>query len=319
MKLNQTTVSCAPVALFVYNRPLHTRLTVEALLNNAESRDTPLVIYSDAPKNVAAVASVAEVRDYLSSVGGFHSLRIVIRDVNFGLARSITAGVAELCREYGRVIVLEDDLITSPDFLRFMNQGLALYENDAIVASIHGYAYPTGLDVHDPESYFLRGADCWGWATWERAWQNFESDGTKLLSTLKSKGFGYRFDYDGNSSYVRMLRNQTLGRNDSWAIRWHASAFLNNMLTLYPRVSLVANIGFDNSGTHCGDADYFATEIGAAPAQLQRIELAENEAMRAKVVKFFRRLKWKRYRNAWRRVIPMLRKYLSHIFGASEK
>jgi hypothetical protein len=88
---------------------------------------------------------------------------------------------------------------------------------------------------------------------------------------------------------------------------------------LYPRVSLVANIGFDNSGTHCGDADYFATEIGAAPAQLQRIELAENEAMRAKVVKFFRRLKWKRYRNAWRRVIPMLRKYLSHIFGASEK
>lgn len=319
MYFKQSMEVCAPLALFVYDRPIHTRLTVDALLKNAEAPETALVIYSDAPKNTAAAARVAEVRSYVRTIEGFRSVRIVERDVNLGLARSITDGVSELCQKHGRVIVLEDDLLTSPDFLRFMNQGLVLYANDASVASIHGYAYPLSPDVRVPESYFLRGADCWGWATWARAWQHFESDGRKLLRLIEREEVGYRFDFDGNSSYVRMLRNQTKGRNESWAIRWHASAFLKNMLTLYPRASLVANIGFDDSGTHCGTADYFSVEIGAAPKQLQRIELVENDAMRAQVVKFFRRVKWTRYRNAWRRVMPLLRQNLSGILGGVRK
>ena len=315
----QTTHSYAPLALFVYNRPWHTQKTVEALLRNAEACDTPLIIYSDAPKNESAACNVAAVRKYLRTIQGFGLIRIVERERNFGLARSITDGVTSLAREYGRVIVLEDDLLTSPDFLRFMNQGLDLYENDAAVASIHGYAYPTCDREAIPESYFLRGADCWGWATWDRAWQHFEQDGMKLLQRLENERIGYRFDLDGNSSYVRMLRNQTKGRNDSWAIRWHASAFLDNMLTLYPRESLVVNIGFDESGTHCGEADYFSTTLGSAPEILKKTNISENEEMRGQVVRFFRRLKWKRYRNAWRRIAPLLQRRASKILIQSKK
>lgn len=298
----------APVALFVYDRPWHTKKTVEALLNNIEACDTPLVIYSDAPKQESASARVAEVRTYLRTIQGFRSVRIVERETNFGLAKSITDGVSALCTEYGRVIVLEDDLLTSPDFLRFMNQGLCLYEHDSIVASVHAYAYPTDHDQDTPESYFLRGADCWGWATWARAWKHFEHDGLKLFREIECRNLGHRFDFDGCAPYLRMLRNQIKGKNDSWAIRWHASAFLANLLTLYPRESLVINMGFDDSGTHCGSIDYFSTKLGSAPPILRKIEIVESQAMREEVKNFFCRAKWARYRNAWRRVISVLRR-----------
>lgn len=310
----ETTRVCAPVALFVYNRPWHTRKTVEALLMNAEASATPLFVYSDAAKNELAASGVAEVRAYLHTIQGFFSVQIVEREVNYGLARSITNGVSALCSEYGRVIVLEDDLLTSPDFLRFMNQGLSLYEDDTSVASIHGYAYPIIGGREAPETYFLRGADCWGWATWDRAWRHFEPDGAKLLESIKCQKLSYRFDFDGNSSYMRMLRNQIKGWNDSWAIRWHASAFLDNMLTLYPRESLVTNIGFDDSGTHCGTADYFSVGLGMAPATLKKIDIIENEEMRAQVVRFFRGVKWARYRSVWRRIGPMLHRSLRGLF-----
>lgn len=302
-----------PVALFVYNRPWHTQMTVEALLKNAEACHTPLVIFSDASKNGSDTDRVAEVRAYLRSIQGFQSIRIVERATNFGLSRSIADGVSTLCAEYGRVIVLEDDLLTSPDFLRFMNQGLDLYKDDAAVASIHGYAYPLESDAEVPESYFLRGADCWGWATWARAWQHFEPDGFKLKSMLQHQNLEYRFDFDGNSAYMKMLRNQIKGKNDSWAIRWHASAFLKNMLTLYPRQSLVANIGFDASGTHCAEADYFATSIGVGPANLKRVELAESQEMRGRMVAFFRKLRRRRYRSALGRLKSVAKRRLGRM------
>ncbi|ASJ25639.1 glycosyltransferase family 2 protein [Laribacter hongkongensis] len=305
----------SPVALFVYSRPKHTQLTVEALLKNPEACNTPLVIFSDAAKGPADAGSVGLVREYLHTITGFKSIRIIERTSNMGLSRSITAGVGALCAEYGRVIVLEDDLLTSPDFLRFMNQGLDLYRDDAVVASIHGYAYPLGSDTAVPESYFLRGADCWGWATWARAWQHFESDGLKLKSMLQYQDLGYQFDFDGNSAYMKMLGNQIKGKNDSWAIRWHASAFLKNMLTLYPHQSLVANIGFDASGTHCAEADYFATDIGVGPASLKRVELAENQEMRARMVAFFRNLRRARYRNALGKLKSVARRRLVKMMG----
>ena len=192
------------------------------------------------------------------------------------------------------MIVLEDDLVTAPDFLRFMNQGLNLYEEEERVASIHGYSYPIESDGV-PESYFLRGADCWGWATWVRAWRHFESDGAKLLHRLEHHHLGHRFDYDGCAPYMHMLRNQIRGRNQSWAIRWHASIFMDDMLTLYPRQSLVANVGFDDSGIHCNEVDYFANTLGTAPMQLGRIQIEENEAMRTRVVDFFRAMRKQRW------------------------
>jgi len=277
-------VTCAPVALFVYNRPGHTRQTVEALLANTVANQTRLHVFSDAPKNEAVSPAVAEVRSYIRSIAGFKSVTIIERETNFGLARSIIDGVTHLCEEYGHVIVMEDDLVTSPYFLIFMNQGLDLYERDERVISIHGYVYPVMETL--PETFFLRGADCWGWATWKRGWDLFESDGKSLLQELKTHNLTQRFDFDGAHPYVRMLKNQIKGNNNSWAIRWHASAFLKNKLTLYPGRSLVHNIGTDNSGAHCSTTTVFAGKIADSPIAIELISVEENEFARQQIIKF---------------------------------
>ena len=240
-------MSTAPIALFAYNRPDHVRRTVEALQRNAGAVTSDLHVFSDAPRNPAAAEGVALVRDYIRRIDGFGTVEIVERERNLGLARSIVDGVTRLCHARGKVIVVEDDLITSPSFLGFMNDALAFYEGDSRVISIHGYCYPIA-DL--PETFFLRGADCWGWATWKRGWDLFEPDGRKLLIELRRRSLTDDFDFDGSYPYTRMLEDQTHGKNESWAIRWYASAFLLNKLTLYPGSSLVQNIGADGSGIH---------------------------------------------------------------------
>jgi len=277
-------VTCAPIALFVYNRPGHTRLTVEALLANTLANQTPLHVFSDAPRNEAASLAVAEVRSYIRSIAGFKTVTIIERETNFGLAHSIIDGVTSLCKERDRVIVMEDDLVTSPYFLKFMNEGLDLYERDERVISIHGYVYPVMETL--PETFFLRGADCWGWATWKRGWDLFKPDGQSLLQELNAHNLTHRFDFDGAHSYVRMLKNQIKGKNNSWAIRWHASAFLKNKLTLYPGRSLVLNIGTDNSGAHCSTTTVFAGGMANSPIAIEPISVEENEFARQQIIQF---------------------------------
>ena len=249
----------APVALFVYNRLSHTRQTIEALRANAPAGGTDLIVFSDGPKDRESEAAVREVRQYIGSVTGFRSVRIVERPVNLGLANSIISGVSSVCGEFGRAIVMEDDLITAPTFLRFMNDALDFYAAEERVGSVHGYWYPVGRRL--PETFFLRGASCWGWATWSRAWRLFEPDGKKLLAELQQRRLTRLFDLDGAITYTKMLRNQIAGRNNSWAIRWHASMFLADRLQLSPGSSLVNNIGFDGSGTHCAKSDAFGVSL----------------------------------------------------------
>lgn len=262
---------------------------VSALASNELAAQTPLFVFSDGARNPEEQRKVDEVRQQAKNIAGFKSLTIIERSENIGLAASIIDGVSYLCDQYGQVIVLEDDLITSPDFLRFMNQGLRLYAGNSKVASIHGYAYPVA-EGNIPESYFLRGADCWGWATWTRAWRHFEVDGAKLLKLLNDRGLAAEFDYGGDAYFLRILSDQIEGKNNSWAIRWHASAFLADMLTLYPQRSLVANSGFDDSGTHSRSGDVYETLIGSAPRELKPIEVVENELVKAKVADFFRKI-----------------------------
>ena len=251
---------------------------------NAEAPETPLYIFSDSPRNIEASKAVEEVRTYISGIAGFKSLSIIERSHNFGLAGSIIDGVTRVCQQHGRVIVLEDDLVTSRYFLRYMNDGLTLYENDRCVISIHGYVYPVKADL--PETFFLMGADCWGWATWKRGWDMFVSDGNQLLDALKKKNLTRRFDYDGAYPHTKMLKEQIKGKNDSWAIRWYASAYVKGMLTLYPKSSLVQNIGFDNSGTHCGTNDSMSVELAQLPIHVDRIPVMENTEARKKIVMF---------------------------------
>lgn len=271
----------APVAIFVYNRPTHLRMTLSALAGNQLARDTDLHVFSDGPKTPADAVLVAEVRSLLRTVSGFRSLKVVERSQNLGLAQSIIEGVGEMCQCYGRVIVLEDDMVTSPFFLRYMNDALTLYEADESIISIHAYMFPNVRLA--PETFFLRGADCWGWATWQRAWRLFNTNGQSLLSELRNRGLCHQFDLDGAYGYCRMLEDQVAGRNDSWAVRWYASAFLLDKLTLWPGHSLVCNIGMDGSGTHCRNNRLMDTVLANRPICVQRVPQVEDVEMRRKI------------------------------------
>ena len=275
--------SLAPIALFIYNRPWHTQQTVEALQKNELANESELFIYSDAAKNEQASESVNAVREYIKTINGFKEITIILRDKNWGLADSIIDGVTEVVNKYGKIIVLEDDLVTSPYFLKFMNEGLTMYENEDKVASIHGYIYP--ID-NLPNTFFIKGADCWGWATWKRAWDVFEPNGQKILDELKSRGLEKGADFNNSYGLTQMLKDQIKGKNNSWAVRWYMSAFLKDMLTLYPGKSYVQNIGDDDSGTHCGVSDIFRVELSTSN-NINRLELVENSDSRKKIEIFF--------------------------------
>ena len=277
----------APIVLFVYNRPEHTRLTMEALQKNTLAKDSELFIYSDAAKSKNDEIKVEEVREYIKKISGFKQVVIIERKRNFGLANSIIDGVTKIVNEYGKIIVLEDDLVTSPYFLNFMNKGLELYKDDPKVASIHGYVYP--ID-NLPETFFIKGADCWGWATWSDKWSVFEPSGQKLLDKIRKLKLEKEMDFNGSYGYVEMLKSQIIGKNNSWAIRWYASAFLKDMLTLYPGKSYVQNIGFDSQATHCkSKTNIFNTDLNKKLV-IYKIDIKEDLAARKKFEIFFKKI-----------------------------
>ncbi len=298
------TVPCAPVALFAYTRLSHLRRTVEALVKNDGAANSELIVFSDGPRRDAE-NDVAAVRHYLRDVTGFRSVAIMERERNCGLANSIIQGVTQVLREHDRVIVMEDDLLTSQYFLRFMNEGLEYYKDDDRVASIHGYLYP--VDRPLPETFFLRGADCWGWACWRRSWRLFDPDGRHLISELRRRGLTRAFDLDGAYAFTQMLEDQTSGANDSWAIRWHASAFLQDRLTLYPGRSLVHNTGNDLSGRHGADTRIYDVELAVTPIRVGDVPVEESRAARAAFISFMRRgPSWRNPRRFLSRLIRRL-------------
>jgi len=282
----------APIVLFVYNRLAHTRRVVEALLKNDFAEGSDLFIFSDAPESEAQSEAVSDVRQHLRQIDGFKSVTIIERDTNFGLARSIIDGVTSVVYQFGRVIVIEDDLVTSPYFLNYMNDALDLYANDDAVISVHGYIYP--VEAQLPGTFFIRGADCWGWGTWKRGWDLFEEDGQKLLLELKKRKLTKAFDFNGRAKYSQMLQDQIAGKNDSWAIRWYASAFLKNKLTLYPGKSLVHNIGNDGQGgTHCEKTQNFDIDLVDYKYTLEKLSICESKEARKAIEKFFNNYKKK--------------------------
>lgn len=264
----------APIVLFVYNRLWHIRQTIEALQKNEMAEDSVLFVFSDGPKSDADREKVIEVREYIRTLKGFKNVIIIERDQNFGLSKSIIEGVSEVVSRNGRIIVLEDDMVTSQYFLKFMNEGLEFYKDEERVVGIHAYMYPIAAEL--PETFFLRGADCWGWATWKRGWDFFEKNGKQMLKELYKQNLNIKFDLNRAYPYTAMLKNQIRGDNDSWAILWRASAFLRNRLYLQSGKSFIYNIGTDNTGIHCGTDAIFDTEIVKEPLIIRKIPVEEN-------------------------------------------
>ncbi len=283
----------APIVLFVYNRLWHTQKTIEALQKNELASKSELFIYADGAKSKKSSTQVLEVRNYIKKVDGFSKVTIIERDKNWGLANSIIDGVTQIVNKYESVIVLEDDLVTSPFFLRYMNSALELYKDNNEVISIHGYQYPLKHSQNLPNTFFIKGADCWGWSTWMRGWDLFESDGQKLLDELKFRGLQKETDFNNSFGYTKMLKDQIKGKNNSWAIRWYMSAFLKNKLTLYPKQSLVQNIGFDGSGSHCSSTGRFFIEnlSEVLPLFDKSSKIVENLEARDLMEKYFNSVK----------------------------
>lgn len=277
--------SFSPIALFVYNRPSHTLLTVEALKKNDFAKQSDLVVFCDAAKTAAQTDAVREVREYVRQIVGFKSVSIVERVTNFGLARSIIDGVTRLCEEYGRVIVLEDDLVTSPYFLQFMNDALDMYEHEDQVMQISGFTYP--IERMEEETFFLRLPLCWGWATWNRAWIHFrKSDDVMLKFDRKMRR---AFSFNNTYHFWRQLELNKKGILNTWFVYWYAAVFLRSGLTLYPGKSLVHNIGMDGTGVHLMTTNSYDVELATSAVRVVPILCKESEEAVNLHEKFFKK------------------------------
>ena len=300
----------APILLFTYNRLAHTRRCVEALLNNSLASDSELFIYSDAPKDETQQKAVEEVRQYIHTIRGFKHITITERDENWGLARSIIDGVTTQVNQYGRVIVLEDDLVVAPHFLQFMNDALETYKDEPQVGHIQACDFTQ--DPTLPETFLIRWTGSWGWGTWDRAWKHFNPNGKALLQELIDRKLTYTFDFNGKYGYTRMLRRQIEGKNNSWAIRWNASLFLKGILSLNVGRSLVQNEGFDGSGTNCGGGGRYASQLHMDVLPVQKISpIEENIEARQAFVRYYAHTN-----SFWAKAIRRIKRTLKGDFGA---
>jgi len=303
-------MTCAPILLFVYNRPEHTRRCIESLTRNALAADSTLYIYADGAKDTTQQSAVDEVRSYLRTIRGFKTVNLIERKGNWGLARNIIDGVTTQLNRYGKVIVLEDDLVVAPYFLQFMNDALETYKDEPKVGHIQACDFTQ--DPSLPETFLIKWTGSWGWATWERAWKHFNPDGKALLEELEQRKLTYTFDFNGKYGFTRMLRRQIEGKNNSWAIRWNASLFLKDILSLNVGRSLVQNEGFDGSGTNCGGGGLYASNLHLAPLPVQKISpIEENKAARQAFVRYYARTN-----SFWAKAIRRIKRTLKGDFRA---
>lgn len=252
MRKNITNI--APIAVFGYNRVEKLKACVAALEKCEYATQSELFVFADGPrgdKDRDKVLQVQEwVREYASSFHAFKSVTARVRDVNAGLAVSIISGVTELMEKYGKVIVVEDDLLVSPYFLRYMNEGLEFYKDDENVWAMASYGYDLkALRSYKHDVYAGYRASSWGWASWADRWDTVDWDVSDYDVLMRDKSAQKLF-CRGGGDLLTYLTMQMEGKMDSWAIRWNYAASKQDKLTIYPRRGLVSNRGFDGSGTH---------------------------------------------------------------------
>ncbi len=282
----------APVAVFVYSRSDKTKAMFESLRLNPEAKESRIYIFSDAPKNEQALYGVKEVREYIDLVktkDWFGEVNIVKAKVNKGLAGSIIAGVTELLDKYGRIIVLEDDLIVSKNYLRYMNQCLEFYAGDKRIWSIDGYSHNPKCPKGYMKDVFLSyRASSWGWGTWKDRWE---------LIDWEVKDYGrFRFDPVANLRFRRggndlpsMLKAQMKGKIDSWAVRWCYSQSKLGKFSVAPLRTLVGNYGLDGSGTNCKDIENDSRREVKIDEEIRQWTVKDLSVNRQLIKDFYRR------------------------------
>lgn len=299
----------APIALFVYNRPEHTRRTLNYLQKNLLADESRLFIFSDAAKTDDDKAKIEQVRQLVKEVTGFKSVKVIARKENLGLANSIISGVTQLVNEYGKVIVFEDDLLSSVYTLQYFNEALTHYANEERVMHVGAYMYNLE-DKKLPQAFFYRAATSWGWATWARAWKDFEPDIDALINQFDKKKIE-QFSIDGSMNFWKQMEGFKAGKNNSWAIRWYASIFLKGGLTLNPSTSLVHNIGHDGSGVHSNSEKTYHVQIAKKAVKQFPAEIKEDSQAYHAIKHFLKNRKGNLLQRGLRFVKQLQVKYLS--------
>lgn len=292
----------APVALFTFTRLEHTKLTIESLKKNSLASETTLIIFSDAARTEEELIIVNELRNYLNTIHGFKEIIIVKREKNFGLAKNIIQGVSECCKKYGKVIVLEDDLITAPNFLSFMNNSLDLYSENKDVISISGCNYPADLSKIQDDFYFLRIPLCWGWATWSDRWDLFDKD-ISLVDKINKKTINY-INFDKTYDFFSQAIHNKNKKINTWFIFWYIASATHKKLTLFPKFNLVENIGHDGSGENCKIDDTLTQKTNNKTIKLSFKNPIENNIALTEHKLFFKKTK----KSIFMRIINRIRR-----------
>lgn len=239
----------APIAIFAYRRPDHLRRTLGSLARCHGFAESPLYLFGDGAKGEADAADVVATRDVARAVLGDRA-EYRLSPQNRGLSRSIVGGVEAVLERHSRVIVIEDDMELGAGFLDYMNAALDRYAGESRVWQVSGYMFDVPEFAGRDRALFLPLTTSWGWATWARAWRNFDAAATGWQALARDRELRRRFNFDGAFDYASMLEEQMRGVGDSWAIRWYWSLFRGDALALFPPASLVRNTGMDGSGTH---------------------------------------------------------------------
>jgi hypothetical protein len=297
----------APIILFVFNRPEHTLKTLEALCQNYLADQSDLFIFCDGSKEdvlESELIAIYDVRKIIRKKRWCKSVEIRESKSNMGLANSIIAGVTEIVNKYHKVIVLEDDLITSPFFLRFMNDGLNKYEHSKNVYSINGHMFP--FETSLTESVLLPLSSTWGWATWRDSWEALDLKMIGHEELISNPFLKQRFN-TGDYDYTHMLSY----KNNSWGIKWYFSVFSRNGLGVFPSKSLISNIGFDGSGTNCNDENLMdSVYMSHMPVKVSN---SIDFNFYSKYLLFFKEKKVESRKK--RNLIIVIHKYVSRVFS----
>ena len=230
----------APVAFFCYDRLDMARQTIEALMCNDGAAQTEVFAFCDAARSPQDVEKVLAVRTWLRSLpsGAFKAVHIVERPVNFGLNRNIISGITEVVEAAGRVIVVEDDIVTAPFFLQYMNNALEEYEGHKEVMMVGGH---TQLNIPQKgDVYFSPHAQIWGWATWADRWQffrHYQSRAEALEGMTEAEIDA--LEYHGTFPILQGLDKPS----HMWDICWNVEVHKRHGFCLTPTRTLVHNAG----------------------------------------------------------------------------
>lgn len=274
----------APIVFFAYNRPEHTRQTLDALSKNHLAAASVLYIFIDGPKDNATIETrekIDEVKKIAGEKNWCGTVYVIAAEKNKGLFKSIVNGITQTVNQFGKVIVIEDDVLVSPGFLSYMNDGLDFYENTPAIMHISGFSRAEFSAVDIKEStYFFYHTTCWGWATWKRAWDKFTPDALAVKKAISKKGNIKKLNMDNSFEFFWGLKAIADGKFQSWNTIWHSIVFLNNGFCLHPTKSLVSNIGHDGSGTNCApDSDFGKNELFAGNINITPIPVKGNETV----------------------------------------